>query len=544
MGTKTRLRRFNDMTIPKFWWIGIAFLAVFLSCNVLTEWHEFDALGITLWSPDNGLSLALLIESVAFAPFVFVGAVLADVFIVGVQHDIFVTAAAELVSTIAYVSLALILRYKLKFNLREIQLSGVTAFLVIVPAGTVLSSSLYCMALYMGNALSASKLPVAMSRFWIGDTLGMITIIPLVTTVFTYLSRPNWSLSAYRISSIAVFVLGTCFGFAALIGIGEKLYYLFNLLFLPIIWLAIREGYTGVAVGLVVIQLVLAVITVFVGYDIKDFSILQLLMLVLSITGLLLGAVTTERRMAALLLREQKAELARMTAYAKAGAMGAALAHEISQPLSTVATYLHAAQRLLQSSVARAPVAEALIKAEAEARRAREVLERIRDFVSTGNLQLQLLDRPDLAEKIAALCREEATARRVQIEIESVHPVPQVKADRIQIEQVLNNLLANAIEAASDRSDARGRVLIRLAWRGEVVVIQVEDNGPGVATELTDSIFEAYQTTKPRGMGLGLSLSQRIVQRHAGRLWWEPNSPVGARFVIALPIEGPAQDAA
>ena len=322
------------------------------------------------------------------------------------------------------------------------------------------------------------------------------------------------------------------------------MYYLFNLLFLPIIWLAIREGYTGVAVGLVVIQLVLAVITVFVGYDIKDFSILQLLMLVLSITGLLLGAVTTERRMAALLLREQKAELARMTAYAKAGAMGAALAHEISQPLSTVATYLHAAQRLLQSSVARAPVAEALIKAEAEARRAREVLERIRDFVSTGNLQLQLLDLPDLAEKIAALCREEATARRVQIEIESVHPVPQVKADRIQIEQVLNNLLANAIEAASDRSDARGRVLIRLAWRGEVVVIQVEDNGPGVATELTDSIFEAYQTTKPRGMGLGLSLSQRIVQRHAGRLWWEPNSPVGARFVIALPIEGPAQDAA
>ena len=182
-------------------------------------------------------------------------------------------------------------------------------------------------------------------------------------------------------------VLGTCFGFAALIGIGEKLYYLFNLLFLPIIWLAIREGYTGVAVGLVAIQLVLAVITVFVGYDIKDFAILQLLMLVLSITGLLLGAVTTERRLAALLLREQQIELARMTAYAKAGAMGAALAHEISQPLSTVATYLHAAQRLLQSSVARAPVADALIKAEAEARRAREVLERIRDFVSTGNLR-------------------------------------------------------------------------------------------------------------------------------------------------------------
>ena len=82
-----------------------------MSWNTLTEWHEFDGLGITLWSPDNGLSLALLIGSVAFAPFVFVGAVLADVFIVDVQHRFGVTAAAELASTVAYVSLALILRY-------------------------------------------------------------------------------------------------------------------------------------------------------------------------------------------------------------------------------------------------------------------------------------------------------------------------------------------------------------------------------------------------------------------------------------------------
>ena len=528
------------MATPKFWRTGIAFVAVYILWNMLTEWHEFDGLGITLWSPDNGLSLALLIESVAFAPFVFVGAVLADVFMVDVQHGFGVTAAAEFASTIAYVSLALIPRYRLKFNLKETRLADVMTLVVFVQVGTVFSSLLYCGILYTGDALSASKFPVAMLRFWIGDTLGIITMIPLITSILTYSSKPNWPLSAYMLSSISVFVLGTCFGFAALVGIGEKLYYLFNLLFLPIIWLAMREGYKGVALGLVAIQLILAVITVFVGYDIKDFAILQSLMLVLSITGLLLGAVTTERREAALLLREQQMELARMTAYAKTGAMGAALAHEIGQLMSTVATYLHAAQRLLQSSVSRAPVAEALIKAEAEARRAGEVLERIRDFVSTGNLHLQLLDLPALAEKIAALCREEATARRVQIEIESVHPVPQVKADRIQIEQVLNNLLANAIDAASDRPDARGRVLIRLASRGEVVVIQVEDDGPGVAPELAGGIFEACQTTKPRGMGLGLPLSLRIVQRHAGRLWWEPNNPVGARFVVELPIDGSA----
>ena len=359
-----------------------------------------------------------------------------------------------------------------------------------------------------------------------------------MTSVFALLSKPRWRWSAYTLSSLSIFLLGTFVGFAALIGVGDKLYYLFYLLFLPIIWVAMREGYVAVALALVTVQLTLAATTVFVGYDTKDFAILQLLMLVLSITGLLLGAVTTERLNAALLLRQQQTELARMADFARVGAMGMELAHEISQPLSTVATYLHAARRLLQSSVASEPVMDALIKAEAEAQRAREVLERIRDFVSNGNLDLQALDLSALAEKIAALCREEATTRGIRIENESIRPIPPVKADRVQIEQVLNNLVANAIDAASERSDARGHVIIRVAARDDAVIMQVEDNGPGVAPELAARIFDAYQTTKPRGMGLGLPLSQRIVQRHAGRLWWEPNRPEGARFVVALPIDG------
>ena len=212
--------------------------------------------------------------------------------------------------------------------------------------------------------------------------------------------------------------------------------------------------------------------------------------------------------------------MARMASNAQAGAMGMALAHEVSQPLSTVAAYVHAARRLLQTSVANEPVMDALINAEAEAQRAREVLERIRDFVSSGNLSLKALDASALAERIGALCREEAAARGVQVEVESVGPVPQVQADGVQIEQVLINLVTNAIDAASERPDGRGRVIIRVAAGESAITIEVDDNGRGVAPELADSIFDAYQTTKPRGMGLGLHLSRRIVERHAGRLWW------------------------
>ena len=334
-----------------------------------------------------------------------------------------------------------------------------------------------------------------------------------------------------------------CLGFAALIGVGGRLYYLFHLLFLPVIWVAMREGYAGVALALLTIQLTLAAITAFVGYDTTDFAILQLLMLVLSITGLLLGAVTTERKDAALRLREQQRELARMASDARAGAMGMALAHEVSQPLSTVAAYVHAARRLLQSSVASAPVMDALVKAEAEAQRAREVLERVRDFVSNGNLNLTALDLSALAERIGALCREEAGARGIQVEVESVGPIPPVKADGVQIEQVLINLVANAIDAAAERPDGRGGVIVRVAANASAIMIQVEDNGRGVAPELADNIFDAYQTTKPRGMGLGLHLSRRIVQRHAGRLWWEPIRTGGTRFMVELPTDGPSLNA-
>jgi len=530
----------SRLTSPKFWLTGIGFLAVYLAFNKLTEWYQFDGLGITLWSPDNGLSLLLLTEGAVFAPFVFLAAVLTDVFITGVPHSLYMTVAAELVLAVGYVGLAAVLRHKLKFNPRRVRLADVVVLLTFVPAGTALTSFSYCGALYLGGALPADQFYAAMRHFWIGDTVGMITVIPAATSVFALLSKPRGRWPGYALVSCSVFILGTCLGFAALFGVGDaKEYHLFYLLFLPIIWVGMREGYAGVAAALLAIQLGLVATTTYLGCEAKDFSVFQMLMLVLSITGLLLGAVITEREQAAQLLREQQTELARVSAYASAGAMGMALAHEISQPLSTVASYLHAARRLLQSGAASAPVMDALSKAEMETRRTREVLERIRDFVSSGKLDLKRLDLSNLALKIGALCREEATARGIHVEIENIRAIPLVMADRIQIEQVLNNLLANAIDAASERTDGRGLVVMRVAGRGDRVVVQVEDNGPGVAPEIAGSLFEAYQTTKPRGMGLGLPLSLQIVQKHAGRLWWEPIVPEGTRFLVELQINGP-----
>ena len=175
--------------VPRFWGTGAAFIAAYFALNLLTEWHEFDRLGITLWSPDDGLSLALLIENVAFAPFVFLAAVLVDLSIAGVHRSIGVTVAAELCLTITYVGLAFVLKNTLKFDIRQFRLPDVVAFLLLVPAGAALSAFIYCGVLYLGGELSSDKVFVAMVHCWIGDALGIITVIPAATAALHILRR-------------------------------------------------------------------------------------------------------------------------------------------------------------------------------------------------------------------------------------------------------------------------------------------------------------------------------------------------------------------
>jgi two-component system, LuxR family, sensor kinase FixL len=528
----------------KFWLTGIAFLLFYFVLSKLTAYHQLDGIGVTLWSPYNGLGLLLLFESIIFAPFVLLGAIIADTLILHVTLDLYQTVVVEAFLTIWYVGGAAFLRHKLKYEPMQVTLLNVTKLLVYLTIFAAGSSLLYCGALYLGGDLSSNAFANAVGHFWIGDVIGTITVFSMATAV--YVLKSNWRWSHHSFISWSVFILGACLAFVILIGSGmDNQPYKFYPLFLPIIWIGVREGYMGVALALFVIQLGLVASAIYMGMDVNDYFIFQILMLVLSITGLSLGVVTSERRAAAQLLVKQQVELAQMSSYVNAGVMGLTLAHEISQPLSTVSTYLHAASRLLKSGVTNEQLVDTLNKAETEARRTRETLERLRDFVSNGKTDLQAVDLSTVIKKITTLCKERAATQGIEVGIEGIRrPLPSVRADRLQIEQVLNNLITNAIEASILRPGGRGRVMVRVGARGNKVVIQVEDNGPGVAPEIADRMFDAYQTTKPRGMGLGLHLSQQIVRSHGGSIWWEPDVPDGTRFVVELPLDGPDQDGA
>jgi len=253
-----------------------------------------------------------------------------------------------------------------------------------------------------------------------------------------------------------------------------------------------------------------------------------MLSLAIAVAGLVLGTVVTERQHTELQLRQQQAELGRITRLVTAGALGSTIVHEISQPLATLATYAHACRRLPSGDrQAEKLLMETLAKIESEALRAGEIIERLRDFLSKGDMQLAPLTLGEAARRVAGALVDEARVQDVELRIDAQSETS-IMADRVQIDQLLVNLMRNGIEAAAEGAHGQKRVRVRISQSDSETRVDVEDNGPGVAPEIVGSLFEPFTTSKPRGMGLGLSLSRQIVESLGGSLWCERTGPMGA----------------
>ena len=174
------------------------------------------------------------------------------------------------------------------------------------------------------------------------------------------------------------------------------------------------------------------------------------------------------------------------------------------------------------------------MKAEGEALRAGAVVERLRMFLSGGEINPSPLNLVEVVEEVIALLGDDARSAGVEITIEGSE-VAMVMADRLQMQQVLLNLIRNAIEAVGERSDMERRITVRLRQREGEARVDVEDNGPGVSAHVADQLFEPFASAKPTGMGLGLLLSREIIRFHGGDLWLDRQDATGARFAFRLP---------
>jgi signal transduction histidine kinase len=324
------------------------------------------------------------------------------------------------------------------------------------------------------------------------------------------------------------------------------------LVYLPLplfLWAAFRFGPVGVNTCLLIVGFV-SIFSTVQGHGpfateqpAENVLGLQLFLATVSVPLMLLAAQIKERRDNALAfheselqLQEQRRESAHLSRVAILGELSGALAHELNQPLTAILSNAQAAQRILENEPASNPeVREILTDIVAEDKRAGEVIRRLRALLKKGETQLQPLDLNDVANDALELARADCVSRRVTLQRELAPSLPEVLGDRVQLQQVLLNLIVNACDAMRDNAQDNKIVIATASQDDGAVQVSVSDSGHGIRDAQMDRLFEPFFTTKDQGLGLGLTICRSIAGAHGGKLWAVNNSISGATFCMSLP---------
>jgi two-component system, LuxR family, sensor kinase FixL len=247
----------------------------------------------------------------------------------------------------------------------------------------------------------------------------------------------------------------------------------------------------------------------------------------------------TARHAAELRVQELTTELVHISRLSAMGQLASSLAHELNQPLTAVANYSEAARQTLSNAGVAVPprVTEFLEKAAGQAERAGQIMRRLRGFVEKGTVEqsAEILSR--VVEEASALATTGARVDGIHVILDLATQMPTIQIDKVQIQQVVVNLVRNAIEAL--RESPMRILKIRTAPSGDgYQEVIIADTGPGISADIAEQLFRPFVTTKKDGMGIGLSISRSIVEGHGGKLWFEPNPDGGTIFRFTLPADG------
>ncbi|MDB5397591.1 MAG: nitrogen fixation protein FixL [Rhodospirillales bacterium] len=245
----------------------------------------------------------------------------------------------------------------------------------------------------------------------------------------------------------------------------------------------------------------------------------------------------TERQDADRRLQELQSELLHVTRLSDMGQMASALAHELNQPLSAVINWTQAARRLIQTQAGAASpkVLEFMDNAITQADRAGQIIRRLRDFIARGETERQFEDINRVVEEATALALVGAKQNGIRVILNFAPALPPVLTDKVQVQQVVMNLVRNAIEAMVTVSQRR--LTIATGWSEEgMIEVSISDTGPGLPADVSAKLFQPFVTTKEKGMGLGLSISRSIIDNLGGRLVAQPNPDGGVKFSFSIPV--------
>ncbi|MQA39889.1 sensor histidine kinase [Rugamonas aquatica] len=521
-----------------------AFIALYLLFDWATYIDPLYGLNITPWNPDPALGLVFWLRHGWRAALPWLLALVGGELLVrGMPAGWTVSLLSSLWLAAGYGLLGAALRRRFGdggvFDSRD----RLFQWLLIVVVGTLVNDVGYITVLSAAGLIPAGQWGEAVLRFGIGDMVGVLVSMPLIWMLASPSGRQRLKATVWRAETLAYLALAICVLYMVFGTIATSEFKHFYFLFLPVIWAAFRQGLFGTALMVFVLQAGIGALVKWnhaVNIAVHE---LQMLDAVLALVGFSIGIAVDE-------LRKVASELKQTLRLAAAGEMAAALAHELNQPLTALGAYGKACEFLLERGESGDVLKGAIQRMIAESGRAADVVRRLRDFFRTGAMKLEAVDAGQLVSGISQQFFSQMREHGVELKVGEIPPLA-VLADRLQLELVLRNLLANALEAVQERPAGARRITLsaqrldgkrrpgQAPLRGGCLQLSVEDSGNGVSAALAARLFEPFVSSKASGLGLGLVLSRAIMEAHGGSLWAE----VGEHgiFRLALPLARPLE---
>lgn len=494
------------------WLIGAGYCLAWLALDWLSDIGLYRGLGVTPWSPTTGLSLAFAYAYGAGALPFLLAAEATGLLINNAARLSFVWGAVLTVATgAAWMAAGTALRRLQDFDPRLGSVNSLLLFIGVAVCQACALAAIHIGVLWFADLIDHAVVLSAAWRLVIGHLVGALVVAPL-----PIMMHAGWRLPAPRWFNVVQIVLLLATIWVVFNYRAALTYQLFYLLFLPVLWTALRDGIGGAALILNVAQIGIIFGAQMRVDQLPGTGSLQVLMTALALTGLVVGAVVTDRQAAGQRLRDQHAALGRVLRLRSAGETAAAISHQINQPLTAISTYASVAREALQNDdfeLARS----ALDKLTAECDRAADVARSIRELVKQGSLSPTQVKLQDIVGRLKQAHAAECAALDVAVDVDIPGTLPPILADGVQLEQAIDNLLTNSIEAVRD---GRRGSLIKISGRvknGDLHV-DIEDDGPGFAPGLDALATTPFMTTKPDGSGLGLAIARSVTEAHGGSL--------------------------